>query len=100
MTELHYLPSFHRDAEGIWLNIAEEDIAAADRVLDCIYDRCLILRDYPAAGPPRVDIAADCRHLVEGNYLILYRYSETRVTLVRVLHSRRQITGEMLGDRP
>lgn len=99
MIELHYLPSFRRDAEDIWLTIAEHDIASADRVLAGIYRRCLILKDHPAAGPPRVDIAADCRQLVEGNYLILYRLSTTRVVLVRALHGRRHIT-DSLFEQP
>lgn len=95
MVDLHFLPQFHRDVEDIWLAIARDDTAAADRMLLELYDRCLILERYPDAGPARPDIASGCRHLTAGTYLILYRYEEGSVTLVRALHGRRQITSEL-----
>lgn len=95
MTELRFLPSFHRDVEDIWLAIARHDVAAADRMLSRLYERCLVLRDHPDAGPARPDIAVDCRHLVEGSYLVLYRREPTVVTLVRALHARRDLTSDV-----
>jgi toxin ParE1/3/4 len=91
MAELHFLPRFHEDLQDIWLTIAAEDIAAADRMLTAIYDRCQLLARHPDAGPRRPEIAPDCRCLVEGTYLILYRRVGRRVTLVRAIHGQRRI---------
>ncbi|MCL2716325.1 MAG: type II toxin-antitoxin system RelE/ParE family toxin [Alphaproteobacteria bacterium] len=55
----------------------------------------MLLVDNPLAGPARPDIADECRHLVLGNYLILYRYQDGQVDLVRLVHGRRNITKGM-----
>lgn len=92
MVELHYLPQFHEDLQEIWLAIAVDDISAADRILFAIYDRCEILTTDPNAGPRRPDISSECRCLVEGTYLILYKHAHDRVTLVRAMHGHRELT--------
>ncbi len=91
MTPIDYLPSFRGDLEEIWLHIAHENIAAADQVVDNLYDRCLMLQAHPHAGLSRADIAPDCRQLVFGDYVVLYRIRMNRIELVRVLHGRRKI---------
>lgn len=91
MIEFVYLPSFEYDLQAIWLAVAEHDVTAADLMVSQLETRCLMLRQHPDAGPPRTDIAPDCRHLVEGRYLILYRREPGRVTLVRAPHTRREI---------
>ena len=96
MTALDYLPSFRRDVEDLWLYIAQDNLAAADRLLEALYDRCLILRDFPQVGQTRPDLGAGCRQLVEGNYPILYRYRPGHVELIRALDARRKITPDMI----
>lgn len=95
MTALNYLPSFEDDALAIWDHIAQDNPVAADRVIDELYARCLLLIDHPLAGPSRSDIAEGYRHLTFGRYLILYRYEDRQVDLVRALDGRRNITGKM-----
>lgn len=56
-----------------------------------------MLRDHPKAGPARPDIAADCRHLVVGPVLVLYRHMDSVVELVRAVDGRRDIGPEMFG---
>ena len=97
MTPLRYLPSFHRDVEDIWLHVARDNQAAADRLLWSLYERCEILRDHPQAGPARPDLGAGCRQLTEGNYLILYRVLDGSIELVRAMHSRRRITPDLVA---
>jgi len=92
VTTLVYLPSFEADALDIWSHVARDNPAAADRLIEALYARCLILEDHPEAGPRRVDIAAECRQLVEGPVLILYRLSGRRVELVRALYRGRELT--------
>lgn len=61
------------DLIAIWLYVAADNEAAADRLLDRIEGRWLQLAAYPLSGPPRDDIASGVRHLVVGDYLTLYR---------------------------
>jgi toxin ParE1/3/4 len=81
------------DLDDIWLHIAQENPAAADRQADRIADAIRRLADYPRLGEQRDDIALSLRALVKDNYLILYETEEAkqRVTIKRIIHSRRDI---------
>ena len=99
MTKLTYLPSFEADALDIWPRVAQDNPSAADRLVDRLYERCRILEEHPKAGPPRMDIAMDCRQLVEGPVLILYREIADSVELVRAIYRGRDVTPELFTDR-
>ena len=61
------------DLIEIWMYIAADNPAAADRLLDRIEAKCQMLADNPGLGQPRPDIAPDLRYFLVGRYLILYR---------------------------
>ncbi|TIS96191.1 type II toxin-antitoxin system RelE/ParE family toxin [Mesorhizobium sp.] len=86
------------DLIATWLHIARDDEAAADRLLDRIEARWQQLATYPFSGAPREDIAPGIRHLVVGEYLILYRVGEDAVEILRVLHGRRNIEADDLAS--
>lgn len=79
------------DLIEIWLWIARDDQAAADRVLDAIEARWSQRAAHPHSGPPRDDILPGLRHLVAGQHLVLYRVEAATVRVLRVLHGRRRI---------
>lgn len=79
------------DLIDIWLAIAKDDPATADRVLEAIELRWQQLLAYPASGVAREDIGEGIRHLVMGSYLTLYRATGDDIEIVRVLHGRRRI---------
>lgn len=79
------------DLIDIWLGIAQDDPAAADRVLDAIELRWQQLARHPGSGVAREDIGPGIRHLVAGRYLTLYRVAANRIEIIRVLHGRRKI---------
>ena len=97
MRALRFLTSFDQDLEELWYHIARDNSPAADHVVAMIRDRCTILAEHPRAGPARLDLADDCRHLVCGNHLVLYRVLPDRVELVRVLDGRRRLSPDMLA---
>lgn len=84
------------DLIGIWTKIAADNPTAADRVLDAIEARWQQLAQHPNSGLPRDDIARNIRHLVIGQYLTLYRVTDERIEIVRVLHGRRKIDRDMV----
>ncbi|MCC5872856.1 MAG: type II toxin-antitoxin system RelE/ParE family toxin [Gammaproteobacteria bacterium] len=79
------------DLIDIWQSIADDDFAAADRILDAIDARCQQLLRHPFSGTAREDIGRGMRHLVAGHYIILYRVESEFIRVVRVLHGRRRL---------
>ncbi|AGB45776.1 plasmid stabilization system protein [Mesorhizobium australicum WSM2073] len=86
------------DLVAIWLHIAGNNEAAADRLLDRLAARWRQLSTYPFSGAPRDDIAPGIRHLIVGEYLTLYRVGGDAIEVLRVLHGRRNIEANDLGS--
>jgi toxin ParE1/3/4 len=86
------------DLIQIWVDVALDSQAAADRVYDRLEARVKILERFPEAGMARPDIAKDARVLVESPYLILYRLVSEGVQIVRVLHGARDIDDSLFSE--
>lgn len=86
------------DLIAIWLYVAQGSEAAADRLLDRIDARWQQLAAFPESGAPREDIGAGVRHIVVGEYLTFYRVRAEAVEILRVLHGRRSIESDDVGD--
>lgn len=84
------------DLIGMWLHIAADNPAAADRILDAIEARWQQLLRHPHSGMARDDIAPGIRHLIYGQYLTLYRISGQNIEIVRVLHGRRKVGADVV----
>lgn len=80
-----------QDLIDIWRYIAGDDPAAADRLLDRIDEKCLLLANHPHLGPERFDIRPGLRAFVVERYVILYRAIENGVEVVRVVHGPRDL---------
>lgn len=85
------------DVIGIWLHIAEDNPRAADRVVDGFHNRLELLSTQPRSGPLRDDLGVGIRCLVIGQYLAFYRIEPDEVTILRVLHGKREIGAEEFG---
>lgn len=80
-----------QDLIELWLYIAEDNPAAADRLLDEIEAKCRLLSEQPRLGPARPDIRPELRYFPIGSYLILYREITGGVEIVRVVHGARDL---------
>ena len=87
-----FSPAAEADLDDIWLNIALENPAAADRLIDAITERTKQLSEFPELGRLRPDIAEAARSLNVGNYLILYHVAARSIHIVRVVHGARDLT--------
>ncbi|NCC21438.1 MAG: type II toxin-antitoxin system RelE/ParE family toxin [Alphaproteobacteria bacterium] len=91
------MPTIQRTAQAeedlidIWLYIAHDDIRAADRFLDEIEEKSLLLADQSSLGPARPDIAPGLRYFPVRRYLILYRQITGGIEVVRVVHGARDV---------
>jgi len=93
MARVVFTKQAREDLIDIWLHIAEDDPAAADRVLDRLDESARHLVDHPEMGAARDDIRPGLRYLISGSYLLLYRITDAGVEIVRAVHGRRDLIG-------
>jgi toxin ParE1/3/4 len=87
-------PQARADLDDIWEYIASEsgDMAIADRVIDAISARFMLLASWPRLGRIRDDLRRGLRSFLAGNYIIFYRLQRRDVLILRVLHVRRDLS--------
>jgi len=92
MTRFVLTQRARQDIGDIWDYIAEDNIDAADWVLDALSGAMMKLAQNPGMGHWREELT-DKRHrfLMVYSYLIVYRYETTPLQIVRVLHAARDI---------
>lgn len=86
-------PQAEADLEEIWWYIAQDSPQNADRFLDRINEKCLVLSEFPQMGVAQDDLKPNLRSFSVGNYLIFYFPIEDGIDIVRVLQGARDIEG-------
>ena len=66
------------------------------QAFNAAYDRLI---DFPRLGPMRPNLGPDARIWVVAPYILVYDYAGDVVTILRVLHGRRKISGDLIGRR-
>src|SRR5947209_19855385 len=79
------------DLLEIWEFISRDNLRAADRMVVKIESKYKLLARFPRMGQYRNDLGEGMRTFPEGNYLIVYRVIDDRVSIERVLHGARKI---------
>jgi toxin ParE1/3/4 len=71
--------------------------ARFDALFERLYDQ---LADHPHSGAPRPALGQDIRIGIVTPFVVIYRNDDdsNTVTVLRIVHGRRQITGRMLGS--
>jgi toxin ParE1/3/4 len=78
------------DIDAIWDYIASDSSAAADRVVDELYERFRLLAESPGIGESQPTLAdGTYRRFTHRNYVIYFRPIENGIVVVRVLHGAR-----------
>ena len=86
------------DQTDIWLNIAADNVRAADGVYERINDAILMLAEHPEAGRPRDDLQTGLRYFPTGSYLIFYTVDGRTLGIRRILHGARDIKAALFDD--
>ena len=80
-----------KDLSDIWDYIAVGSVEAAD----ALYDECLrqfeLFVVLPNIGKRRDELGSNLRSFPVGRYLVFYRVENEELTIIRVLHSARDI---------
>lgn len=88
-------PLAEADATEIWNWIAADSVGAAMAVLGRFEDVARMLAAYPEAGADRSELAEGLRSFPVSGYVLFYRSVGNTVEIVRVIHSRRDITPDL-----
>ncbi len=83
-------PEAYADLDEIWEYIADDNLDAADRVLEEIFRTIRSLADFPHQGHKRPDLTSRplLFHTVR-DYVIAYAPDEKPLAVIAVLHGRR-----------
>jgi toxin ParE1/3/4 len=87
-------PQADSDLDGIWYYVAFESGSAetADRLIDSITERFLLVANYPNIGRRRDDdLRPGLRSFPVGEYIIIYRLRDEDVLILRGLRGSRNI---------
>ena len=91
MKALRLRPLAAADLDHIWLFIAEDDIAAADALIDRFTEIFGLLCRQPAMGAPTPELAEGLHRFPFRDYVIFYTVDAKRLLVERVLHGARDI---------
>lgn len=95
MPRIRFTHSAETDLLELWVTIAEENLAAADEILDVIQATATLLGTQPEMGRARPELAEGLRSLpTRTPYLIFYLPDDDGLLVVRVLHHARDIDAE------
>ena len=95
-----FAPRAETDLDDIWYYVAKESgsIEIANRLIDTLTDRFLMLAGFPYVGRARDDdFGPGCRSVAVGEYVIVYCVENVDVLILRVVHGRRDL--DALFDR-
>jgi len=83
-------PEAYADLKEIWEYIATDNLDAADRTLDEIYDSITSLARFPQTGHSRPDLTSrPLRFQIVRDYAIGYAPDEKPLVVIAILHGRR-----------
>jgi toxin ParE1/3/4 len=90
MRKLYIQPQARLDVLEIWNHIASDSVDAANRVNERIDEAIRGLLEMPGKGHRRADVKNPVyRFWAVYSYVIAYRYDDDTLTIVRVVHGRR-----------
>lgn len=90
MTRYAFHPEALNDIDNIWKFIAQNSLDAASRVVDEIHEAIRSLVKTPRQGHCRCDLTSrQLRFWRVRIYLIVYSPDDTPLTVIAILHGRR-----------
>jgi toxin ParE1/3/4 len=91
MAEIVFRRQAWRDLARIDARIASEDPAAALRFRENVLRRIALLERLPEAAQPRPEFGPNIRTIPIGRYIVILRVEFPKVTVLRIVHSARDL---------
>jgi toxin ParE1/3/4 len=79
------------DLASIWLYIAKDNYAAADRLMEEIAQTLSTVAKFPLIGESVDHLRPKARRTTVGNYQLFYEPTDNGILLLRVYHAARRI---------
>lgn len=95
MPTVHKHPKATDDLFEIWIFIATDNENAADSWIDRLDAQFALLSSQPLIGRVRDELFVGLRSFPFGRYVIFYLPDTNGITVVRVLHSARDLDAAM-----
>ena len=90
-------PRAKRDIFALWDYVAPESLKGAERLVRRVDELLIMLAENPQAGRAS-PTAGGVRYFPFDSYLIFYRYTDTTLVVLRILHAARDISPDLLGE--
>ena len=87
-------PQAEIDVTSIWHFIADDNVRAADALIDRIDAAFDMLAEAPLAGRARDDLRSNLRSFAVRSYVIFYVPVSDGIEVVRVMHGRQDIDAD------
>jgi toxin ParE1/3/4 len=97
MAKILYSEFARDDLKKVWLHISKQNLTAADKFLDELYEKFLLLAKNPKIGRSHDEFIVHLRSFPHKKYVIFYFPTENGIEVYRILHGARDI--EDLFDR-
>jgi len=97
MPRIGHRPLASADIAEIWDFIAEDNLAQADAFVDRLDRKLQLLATQPLMGRARDELSSGLRSFPFERYVIFYEPLKDGITVVRVLHSARDVDAEFPG---
>jgi len=90
-----------RDVDEIWTHIGADSIENATRFVLQLEDKVTTLEKMPArcpAIPENALLGTEYRHLVLGDYRVIFRIASSTVFILRIVHGNRLLDSSFFGE--
>lgn len=92
MKRVRFTRAADRDLDDIWLEIAADNMGAADRFVDGLHELLQKLLQFPSMGAPRDNLLANARSFPFGRYLVFYKsVVGGDITVLRIVYGGRDL---------
>jgi toxin ParE1/3/4 len=91
MPNFRFLPLARHDLNEIWEYIAQDNLYAAENMVERIEELCQLLAQHPHLGRRREELASGLRSFPAESYIIFYQPITDGIEVVRVLRASRDI---------
>jgi plasmid stabilization system protein ParE len=97
MKDYQLSPEARDDLQEIWVYIAGDNPAAADKLEAEIYKACEVLTENPHMGHKRTDLTDEPVLFwpVRGHYLVIYQPETRPLMIARILHGARDTSSQL-----
>lgn len=99
MTRFRLANAAAEDLSEIHSSTAETSTGKADRLLNRLYSKFLLLADHPGIGTRMEALGRGLRCFTVRPYVVFFRPIDDGVAIVRVLHGARDIGPDFFDDQ-